>query len=180
MRKTLLTASIVALVISLTGCEDTATIPDKLTGKWYQTKNGIDGVQMTASVYSSSIEIEMDFRDSDSTYWMGSFSGKNNPKGSYKIVSQGDSDAMSLSLFGSSEKTKLFTYKDGRISYKFEMLGKTTTVYLEKADSPKINNHIPEVTRTPTSNRNPSVTTKPRTPAVKVPAAPAVKPPTKK
>lgn len=108
-------------------------IPTSLIGEWRQTSGGIDGVLMTASVSPGSIQINMESRDSSSIYWLGTFDTDKNPNTSFKTESIGDSDAMSMSIFGSQDKTKLFSYENGKISYKFTMLKTTTTVYLAKA-----------------------------------------------
>lgn len=184
MRKSLLTAlTSAAVIFGLAGCEFTDNgapnkIPKSLIGQWYQTENDIDGVEMQASVSSSSIQIDMQFRDSSEMYWMGSFSGTNSPKRRYTIKSQGDSDAMSLSLFGSQDKNKVFKYKNGVISFEFSMLGETTTVKMAKADS------FSTATKTATPKPNTPSYRAPSTnrttgPAAKAPA-PAVQGPSKK
>lgn len=105
--------------------------PINLIGKWHQTKTEND-ILMEATISSGSIQIDMKTRDSNSIYWMGSFDTSKNSSSSFEIVSKGDQDAMSMSIFGSQDKTKKFTYIDGDLSFKFTMMGTTSTIHLSK------------------------------------------------
>jgi hypothetical protein len=109
-------------------------VPKSLVGNWYQTENGIDGIIMSASVNrNNTIQINMETRDSGGgIYWMGSFDSGNSPKTSFTTVSLADPDAMKWEIFSSQDQTKSFTYKNGDLSYKFSMMGTTTTVHLRK------------------------------------------------
>lgn len=105
--------------------------PVSLIGQWHQTKD-INGVLMEATIGVNSIQINMKTRDSSSIYWLGSFVTDKAPASKFKTVSLGDTDAMSMSIFGSQDKTKTFDYDYGDLSFTFSMLGTTTTVHLAK------------------------------------------------
>jgi len=100
-----------------------------LAGTWKQIPDGMSGITMTAVVSVDSIQINIFMNGTSGIYWLGSF----DPKiiaGS--TLSQGDSDAMDLDIFASQDKTKLFAYTNGLLSYQFSMLGTTSTVYLSR------------------------------------------------
>lgn len=106
-------------------------IPTSLIGNWAQV-NGEPDATMTAEITGEAIQINMETRDSSSIYWLGSFDTTGDLTTTFDVESQGDQDAMALSLFGSGDPTKTFAYKDGKISYGFTIMGSTTTVYLAK------------------------------------------------
>jgi uncharacterized protein YfaP (DUF2135 family) len=121
-------------------------IPVSLTGKWHQTE-GPKNVRMTAEIYGGSIQIDMESREATYPYWLGTFDSDRNTRKPFKVVSIGDPDAMSQSIFGSNEKTKPFTYKDGLISFEFSMFHgqQRVTVKLEKdkpAPKPKVTHTV--------------------------------------
>lgn len=183
MRKTLLVPLAAFASISLlTACgSDDSKAPKSFVGDWYQTNSSDNGVYMTASVSANdSIQITMKTRDSSAVYWMGSFQVSNKKTSdSFKLESKADPDAqkwMASSIFGSQDKSKMFEYKNGDISYKFTMLGVTKTVHLSKTESipadenaaaPEIDTHKPKKVKTPKLAPPPK-------------APPVVKSPTKK
>jgi len=163
------------------GGASSTQIPKSLVGQWYQTNELDSGVIMQASVNrDNTIQINMKTRDSSNIYWLGSFESNRTPKSSFVTTSQADQDALSMSIFGSRDSTKKFTYNRGDLSFKFTMLGSTSTVHLQK--------HREVSTRTPTTGvtgsnvktPSPKKPVVPKTPEVKVPAAPAVKAPVRK
>lgn len=137
MRKKLTVLAVVTSIFVLTACggshDNSATsVPASLIGEWRQINAKDVGVMMVASVKPGSIQIDMESRDSTSIYWLGTFDSDKNTAEEFEVVSQGDTDAMTLSIFGSQDKTKSFVYKDGEISYKFTMAGTTSTIRLAK------------------------------------------------
>jgi hypothetical protein len=109
-----------------------------LDGVYTQTQNDIPNTIMTAVVEDNTIEITLrldshEEGDSDvvGTYWAGTFD-TGNPTNSFGIVSKGNQEAMSKSLFGSQDPTKTFAYKDGDLSFDFSMLKLSTVVHLSK------------------------------------------------
>lgn len=104
-----------------------------LIGKWHQVGTGANGILMEASVSAGAIQINLKTRDDVSNiYWQGTFDTEGDPAGSYEIISQGDPDAMTRSVFGSRDKNKLFDYNNGDLSFKFTMMGTTSTIHLAK------------------------------------------------
>lgn len=139
MRKTLSVLAIVASISVLSACggshdNSANSIPSSLIGEWYQVNTDDSGMYAKASVTPGSIQINLDSRDQSRIYWLGTFDGNKDTSSDFTIKSRGDADAMNMSLFGSGDKTKSFAYKNGEISYKFTMLGTTTTVRLAKQE----------------------------------------------
>jgi hypothetical protein len=110
--------------------------PVSLVGTWHQTK-GMPGVTMTADVSGDGIQINMHF-DRDNVggiFWAGSFDTSDKTGQSFTVTSLPDPDAQKAlagSLFGSSEKTKKFTYKDGELTYEFSMMGVESIVHMSR------------------------------------------------
>lgn len=143
MRKTLATLGAIASISVLAACggshkDAEAATPKTLLGGWHQEKRNETGVYMTADIRPGTIQIDMETRSSSSIYWLGGFDTDEDPSKPFETISMGDSDALALELFGSQDKTKKFTYKDGVISFKFKMLGTTTTVSLVKDRDPDV------------------------------------------
>lgn len=106
--------------------------PKTLVGTWHQT-NKVDGIIMQASVNSDdTIQVNLKTRDSSSIYWMGSFDSQRDPQSSFDVHSQANSDALEMSIFGSQDPTKTFKYNRGDLSFKFTMMGTTSTIHLQK------------------------------------------------
>lgn len=144
MRKTMIlpiatVISLLAVIIAITwatgvmdsNAKTVKSEPTSVTGEWHQTENGVDGVYMTASVKPGSIQINMRLRDSEHIYWLGTFSQDEILK-QKATVSFSDQDAMASEIFASTDKNKVFSYKDGVLSFKFSMLGQSTVVKLSK------------------------------------------------
>lgn len=105
--------------------------PTTMVGEWHQT--GENASSFIATITPGSIEIVMETRDgSSSIYWLGTFNENQDLSKPFEIVSIGDQDAMRSAIFASSEKTKLFSYKDGTLSYKFSMMGTKSVIHLVK------------------------------------------------
>jgi hypothetical protein len=65
----------------------------------------------------------------------GSFDTSDKTGQSFTVTSLPDPDAQKAlagSLFGSSEKTKKFTYKDGELTYEFSMMGVESIVHMSR------------------------------------------------
>lgn len=139
MRKTLAVLAGIASISVLSACggshdDSKADVPTSLVGEWYQV-NAKDGDMLAkASITPGSIQINLDTRDESRVYWLGTFNSDQDTNKTFKVESKGDPDAMGMSLFGSRDKSKTFTYQDGEISYKFTMMGTTKTVRLAKVE----------------------------------------------
>lgn len=103
--------------------------PASMIGKW-QENDATNGVIMKATITPGAIQINMVTRDSTSIFWLGTFDSDKDPSKPFKTISNGDTDALKLSIMGSNEKTKLFTYKNGVLSFEFSMMGTSTTIHL--------------------------------------------------
>ena len=116
-------------VFVLAGCSSAVTsndIPPNLNGNWSFQQ---DAMSMKAVVADSKITIELDSDGTSGLYWKGTFMPV---AGSTGIVSAGDTAAMKLSLFGSGDKSKTFTYEDGKLNFPFSIMGTTKTIALQK------------------------------------------------
>lgn len=153
---------VTALVIS--ACSNIGSIhaktPSALVGHWHQTSNGIHGTEMSADISSSQIKIELEYSNWEDMYWVGSFDGRRNPKKQFSYLSIGNRSSMDLSLYGSAQQYKNFTYKNGDLSYNFEMLGKKTIVHMSKVETKE-------------KKRKKSPSASPRTNVIKPPKAPS-------
>lgn len=104
--------------------------PLDLTGTWTQENAG-DSYQ-EAVITDDSINIYW-ISDSDSTrsiYWAGTYEASPENVDEYEWTSERDAAQTDMALLASSDETKDFTYKDGKISYEVSMLGTTTTMRL--------------------------------------------------
>lgn len=124
----------------LAGCESgehEPYIPDSMIGDWHQV-SGLDGVYMIATIGEESIQVDMRSNTGYKPYWMGTFDTGMDTSKPFKYTSIGDSDALALSIFGSRDKRKNFSYKDGVLSYEFSMLNgaQKATVKLVKDEKP--------------------------------------------
>jgi hypothetical protein len=106
-------------------------IPVQLVGTWTGETSGIT---MTASITVGHIQIDLKTNNGmDGVYWIGTFDTTNHMTTSFTVTSQGDTSAMSSDLLASLDATKVFTYKDGDLSYHFSMVGVGTTFHLARS-----------------------------------------------
>ena len=86
---------------------------------------------MIAYVDKDSIRITHVFDDGDTAlYWQGTFRSYITNGKSFR--SKADTEALDLAIFGSTDKTKTFTYKNGRLIFRFSILGTTQKVFLSR------------------------------------------------
>lgn len=105
-------------------------IPVAWNGVWVS-----DPEFMSAKIVGDLITIDIVTTDSKSLFWKGTWpvatkAAKDNE--TIEIASKGDVEALGMSIMGSSEKIKTFTYKDGEITFEFSMMGTTKTVHVKK------------------------------------------------
>ena len=139
MRKTLIAAMFAALMamsMALVGCgsqeqQQEAQEPLDLTGTWVQVNKGDDYQQ--ATIEDGAIEIDWigDNGKTTALYWAGTYAAPTEPCEEYSWESQNDKSKTQNALMASTDDTKQFEYKDGKLSYKVSMLGTTTTMELE-------------------------------------------------
>jgi hypothetical protein len=109
-----------------------------VTGEYNQTANGVKGVVMSAVVTDGKITVNMLLdpgsegdSKAEGTYWRGSFDTSNTSDW-FTVTSDADLEMLNTSILGSQDDTKTFTYKNGDLSFPFEMVGIKTTVHLQK------------------------------------------------
>ena len=147
---TLLTATTLALSISACGGNnndngtkepDTKTpatteekTPTDLTGTWRSEEN--DGSYQEAIITENAIEINWvsDDGKTKDLYWAGTYTAPNEAIDEYSWVSENDTEKTDTALLASSDETKEFTYKDGKISYEASALGTTKIMELTKQE----------------------------------------------
>jgi hypothetical protein len=161
MNKPLISLASVALVaaLSLTGCSsstspnssnpdsnagsssapaeettpEAAAAPD-LAGTWKQTNSGSDDAYQAAVITADTITINWvsDGGDTESIYWVGTFTPPTDDASPYTWTSTRDAAATDSAMLASTDGSKDFTFEDGEVSYKASAMGTTTTVRLEK------------------------------------------------
>jgi hypothetical protein len=86
---------------------------------------------MTAHVYKNSIQIDLIVDSEESVlYWKGTFRSSLSDGESFR--SKPDTKALDASFFGSTAKSKKFTYKNNRLIFQFSILGRTMKVFLKQ------------------------------------------------
>lgn len=107
--------------------------PVSLNGTWTQSSSGISDIKMTASVSDDKISITMNTGSDSGTYWVGSFDTLLTKSQSFTVTSAGDVSAMESDLLASQDLSKIFTYKNGDLSFPFSIMGVNTTVHLQRS-----------------------------------------------
>lgn len=116
---------IVCVVLGACGTSNISTPTDTPTS----TNGSWAGGGMTAEVKDGNIKIYFESDDTKALYWSGTFP-KTFEDG--KVQSDGDTEAMFMSLMGSSDSTKSFALKDSKIIFEVSAMGVTKTVRLER------------------------------------------------
>lgn len=101
-----------------------------LTGVWVSTAK--DG-GMTASVQNNMITVNWQTKDTTALYWAGTFQNTVVGSGPMDIESKSDPVAMDGGLMTSTDKTKIFTYKNGEISFKVTVMRVESTVRMKRS-----------------------------------------------
>lgn len=116
------------LLIKPTAANTSMRYPVDLSGTWHQTTADHSKMNMVAEITDDHIQITMYMNDFHGLYWDGSFDTSKSTTNSFKITSVSEEQVLS------QDKTKIFTYKNGELSYQFTMLGQTNTVHLSKGE----------------------------------------------
>lgn len=112
------------------GVEPVAAVQTiNFVGTWNQVK-GVDGTSMTAVVTADGkISIDMHSDPVSGSYWQGSFNTTSvSGASSLELISTADGDPQL-----SRDKTKVFTYANGVLSFTFSILGHTNTIELQRS-----------------------------------------------
>jgi PBP1b-binding outer membrane lipoprotein LpoB len=113
--------AVAAIAFFWAGCANAA--PMSYNGTWKSEGSP----QFIAHIKGDRIQVILKSSDSSDLYWQGTFTSN-----STKIVSKADTKALGDSLLGSTEKTKVFVYKDGKFRFTFSALGESRVVLLTK------------------------------------------------
>lgn len=136
------TIAIIGFLLATSVIEDgtarATTSNNILTGDYHQVKNKDASTQFSATIREGEIKIvllmdsgEEGDADAAGTYWAGTFD-TSNTSDVFQVLSQGDTETMSYSVLGSQDKTKVFEYDNGILSFRFTVMGITETIYLSK------------------------------------------------
>ncbi|MDE7262568.1 MAG: hypothetical protein K2N78_11020, partial [Oscillospiraceae bacterium] len=110
--------------------------PLNLTGQWKQTNSESEDTYQGIYISKDTIEIYWvsDGGQTSVLYWAGTFTPpEDNPK-EYTWESENDTGRTDASLLGSSDETKAFTYKKGKLTYAASALGVTSKIEAEPQD----------------------------------------------
>lgn len=112
---------------------EAAAAPD-LAGTWKQTNSGSDDAYQAAVITGDTIAVNWvsDGGDTESIYWVGTFTPPTEDASPYTWTSTRDAAATDSAMLASTDDSKDFTFEDGEVSYKASLMGTTTTVRLEK------------------------------------------------
>ena len=127
MRKKLFAILLVGIfVLSLYACGSNSKTD--LSGTW-KTKEE-DGSWMEAEIKDDVITINWisDEGESTSVFWVGSYDAPKDSGNEYSWESKRDKDKTDKEPLASSDATKKFTYKDGKLTYQMTGFGVTTTM----------------------------------------------------
>ena len=115
---------------------ESAPEPLNLEGEWKQTNSNSDDTYQGIYIAGDTIEIYwvMEGDDMTALYWAGSFEAPSDASEPYEWDSQNDTDRTASALMASSDESKTFTYKNGKITYTASALGETVTVEAEQSD----------------------------------------------
>lgn len=113
-------AFFVVLATALCACGNSSA--KSLNGTWHDSTNSF-----VAQITQNKVRIDIVDEGDATLYWKGTFRSY---ASSGTIVSKGDVKAMDKSILGSLDKTKRFTYANGRLSFRFSILGQTRTIKL--------------------------------------------------
>ena len=110
--------------------EEEAKKPTDLTGVWASENK--DGSYQEATITDDSIEINWISDDgaTKSVYWSGTYTAPTEFVEEYSWTSDRNKEKTDSALLASTDDTKEFTYKNGKISYEVSAMGTTSTVEL--------------------------------------------------
>lgn len=126
MKKTI--SAIFATILGVAMVTACSASPDAdLNGYWEWQE---EDILFETEVADGEIKTFLTMDDLRALYWVGSFPtfGVDGEK----IESEGYSDELDGSIFGSMDETKEFTFKDGKLYFEFGIVGTSTNVELEK------------------------------------------------
>ena len=107
--------------------------PLDLTGTWVEKDSKSKKMVQEAVIKDGTITVN--WKQSDGTtavYWVGTYAEPTTSDDSYSWTSKADTEKLDSALMASSDKSKKFEYKDGKLTYEVSAMGSTATETLEK------------------------------------------------
>ncbi len=151
MKKVLITLMTLVMMLSLVACggnsgggsNDSTAVDSKtemvmpldLTGLWVQEGKSEDETHMVATIREDGLIGVFFILEDDPepwTYWVGTYEKPTDDKDSYSWTSE--STYGGNGMLASSDSTKDFNYKKGKLTYKVSIQGETSTVTLVKGE----------------------------------------------
>jgi hypothetical protein len=118
-------ASLLVMILSPgIGCAEAKQV--SYSGTWQSTGDLDFGAKIKNNRITVTWKVD---EETSGLYWKGSFSSRGQT-----ITSVGDRRAMDDSLLGSSDKTKKFTYENGKLMFKFSIMGENRKISLVKSN----------------------------------------------
>lgn len=119
-----------SLILFLSSCgSKSVSAPVSFDGTWESTGD----VKMVATIHGDNIKIDWVMDEATTgLYWLGTFPTPESKLGKLSIASVGDVQAMDYSIVGSKNTAKIFTYKNGALSFEFTVMGTTSRISLTK------------------------------------------------
>ena len=134
--------------------------PTDLTGTWASKDN--NGSYQEAVITGDTIEINWitNSGKTKSIYWIGTYAAPVKSVDEYSWTSKRDKEKTDSAILASTDDTKDFTYKSGKISYEVSVMGTTTTTELDQVskDTAISPEEEPSVTESPTLKATPEST----------------------
>lgn len=133
MKRLLVVLITLTLGLALSACGGSAepATPADLSGDW----SAKEPISMWATITEDEISVYWfdEAAESKSLYWAGSYTPPTEP-GEFSWTSINDKDQTDSALLASGVDEKVFTYKDGEISYSVTRMGTTSTVRLKRVN----------------------------------------------
>lgn len=114
--------------------EEAPAEPLDLSGEWKQTNSKSADSYQAATISGDEILINW-VNDAESTtaiYWAGTYEAPTEDVDTYTWDSTNDTTKTENALLASSDPTKTFTFKDGKLMYELTAMGVTMTVEMEQ------------------------------------------------
>lgn len=124
-------ALFVTLILPLSACGSVSDEPMNLTGTW-STDQSDASFLMNADVTDDEITITWTSDDMSALYWKGTFAIPEDATEGTPIASEADVEALSESMLGSTETSKIFKVEDGALTFPLGIAGVTKTIRLER------------------------------------------------
>lgn len=119
-----------AVFFTMAGCSAPVIVKQDDTNGSY-VSSGSD-TQFGAVIDKGVITVNIDGDGASALYWKGTFVVPDNNGSKFVVQSAADTEALKVSMLGSTDPAKDFTYDGGKLMFSFGMMGVTTSVTLVK------------------------------------------------